>query len=90
MGNPVVKEIAKKHGKTEAQILLRHLVQKGIATIPKSTTPARIRQNIDIFDFKLDDKDMGELNGLDKGPQARILDFTAFKGYVECKNLARY
>jgi len=80
LGNPVVKAIAEKHKKSEAQVLLRHIVQRGLITIPKSTTPARIRQNIDIFDFELDAKDMEQLNGLDKGPQARILDFTPFPG----------
>jgi diketogulonate reductase-like aldo/keto reductase len=39
---------AKKHGKTPAQILLRHIVQRGIAAIPKSTNPERIRQNLQV------------------------------------------
>lgn len=45
---PAVAEIAKKHKKTPAQVLLRHMIQKGIAVIPKSTNPDRIRQNIDV------------------------------------------
>lgn len=78
LGNPVVSKIAKKHNRSEAQVLLRHLHQRGIVAIPKSTNPKRLKQNIDIFDFTLDDQDMSELNALDK--KARILDFTAFKG----------
>lgn len=46
--NPVVVKIAKKHNKTPAQVLLRNVVQKGIAAIPKSTNPERIKQNIDV------------------------------------------
>lgn len=80
MTNPVVQEIAKKHNKTVAQVLLRHIVQKGIAAIPKSTNPERLRQNLNIFDFKLDGEDMKKMDSLDKGPAARILDFTVFPG----------
>lgn len=81
LGNPTVKTLAKKHGKTEAQVLLRHLIQRGFVTIPKSITPQRIKQNIDIFDFQLDDDDMKKMNSLDHGPEARILNFkNAFNG----------
>lgn len=81
LGNPVVAAIAEKHGKANAQVLLRHLVQKGFAVIPKSTNAERIRQNIDIFDFELDERDMEKLDGLDQGPDARILNFKrAFPG----------
>ena len=64
MENPTVVEIAKKHKKTPAQVLLRHLIQKNIAAIPKSTNPDRIKQNIDVFDFNLDSGDMEKLNKL--------------------------
>lgn len=76
--NPVVNEIGEKYGKTPAQILLRHIVQKGICTIPKSTNPERLRQNIDIFGFSLADEDMEALNDLDKG--VRLMDFSLFTG----------
>lgn len=82
MKNPTVNEIAQKHNKTPAQILLKHTVQRGICAIPKSTNPERLRQNIDIFDFTLDAKDMEALNGLDQG--VRLLDFSLFNGYVKC------
>jgi diketogulonate reductase-like aldo/keto reductase len=48
LNNPEVLEIAKKYSKTPAQILLRHIVQRGIAAIPKSTNPDRIRQNLQV------------------------------------------
>lgn len=83
--NPVAKEIAKKHNKSVAQVLLRHIIQRGIVAIPKSTNPERLRQNLDIFNFELDSADMEKLNGLDQGGAGRLLDFGLFKGYVLCK-----
>lgn len=80
MTNPVVQAIANKHNKTVAQVLLRHIVQKGIAAIPKSTNPKRLRENLDVFDFVLDADDVSKMDGLDKGAAARILDFTVFPG----------
>lgn len=82
MDNPAVKEIAVKYKKTAAQILLRYTIQRGIAAIPKSTNPDRLRQNICVFDFVLDPSDVDKLKGLNKGPKARICDFSFLKGYV--------
>lgn len=79
---PLVQEIARKHGKTPAQILLRHIIQKDVVVIPKSTNPKRIQQNISVFDFKLDEEDIGKLDDLDKGEDGRIFDFLFFKGYT--------
>ncbi len=53
MEDPVVKEIAKKHKKKPAQILLRFLVQHKIPVIPKSVNPERLRQNIDVNALEL-------------------------------------
>ncbi|XP_071453618.1 1,5-anhydro-D-fructose reductase [Hetaerina americana] len=80
LNNEVVKEIAEKHGKTPAQILLRHIIQRGVAAIPKSTNPQRILQNIQVFDFELSSEDMNKLNDQDQGKAGRILDFSFFKG----------
>lgn len=76
--NPVVDRIAKKLNKSSAQILLRHLLQREISTIPKSTNPARLRENIDLFDFEIEDSDMTQLNALDQN--IRICDFGFFPG----------
>ncbi|XP_043271577.1 probable Rho GTPase-activating protein CG5521 isoform X3 [Venturia canescens] len=80
LGHPVVQEIAKKHNKTSAQILLRHLVQEGVIVIPKSSSPERIKINSDLFDFTLTDDDVKALDSLDHGPAGRIFNFLFFKG----------
>lgn len=67
MSDPVVTAIAKKHGKSYAQVMLRWCLQKGAVVLPKSVTPERIRQNIQVHDFALDDDDMDRLGKLDKG-----------------------
>jgi diketogulonate reductase-like aldo/keto reductase len=59
---PVLKELAKKHNKTWAQVLIRWSLQKGYVPLPKSETPSRIEANADVYDFKLDDDDMKKLN----------------------------
>jgi len=70
---PKVTAIAKRHGKTPAQVLLRWQVQQqGVIAIPKSANRQRIAENIAIFDFALDDADMGVLFGL-AIPQGRIV-----------------
>ena len=60
-------ELARRHGRTPAQVVLRWHLQLGNVVIPKSTTPSRIRENIDVFDFELDDADMAALAGLEAG-----------------------
>ncbi|XP_064614375.1 prostaglandin F synthase 2-like [Liolophura sinensis] len=62
----IVLKIAKKYGKTPAQILLRDIVQRGIAVLPKSSTPSRIKENIEIFDFELAQEDVVALAELNK------------------------
>lgn len=81
--NLTVLEIAKKYEKTPAQILLKHIIQKGIIAIPKSTNPSRIKENIQLFDWELKAEDVDELDALDKGESARICDFGFFKGLSE-------
>lgn len=58
--------IAKKHGKTTAQVLLRWNLQQGVVTIPKSVTPHRIHENADLFSFELDADDMSQLNAMNE------------------------
>jgi diketogulonate reductase-like aldo/keto reductase len=66
MSEPVIVEIAKKYGKTYAQVMLRWCVQQGFVVLPKSVTPERVQQNIDIFDFELGPEDMQKLAALDR------------------------
>ncbi|MFD7994609.1 aldo/keto reductase [Streptomyces mexicanus] len=61
-----VTTIAARHGKSPAQVVLRWHLQLGNVVIPKSVTPARIRENLDVFDFALTDEDMTALAGLDR------------------------
>lgn len=66
MDNEVINDIAKKHNKTYVQIMLRWLIQQEVVILPKSVTPSRIQQNIDIFDFTLDKDDLSKLAKQDK------------------------
>ncbi|XP_063223692.1 aldo-keto reductase family 1 member A1-like isoform X2 [Bacillus rossius redtenbacheri] len=72
LSDPVVAGVAEKHGRTPAQVLLRHVVQRGVVAIPKSSNPERIRENFQVFDFELDADDLEKLDALDKGPKARV------------------
>lgn len=64
--NPVLAEIAGKHGKTTAQVMLRWQIQRGIIVIPKSTHRERMEENLNVFDFTLSDEDMMTIAALDK------------------------
>ena len=63
---PVLAEIAKKHGKTVAQVILRWNVQQGVIVIPKSVHRERMEENHNIWDFSLDEEDMAAIATLDK------------------------
>jgi 2,5-diketo-D-gluconate reductase A len=67
-----VTSLADKYGKSPAQVVLRWHVQLGSIVFPKSVTPSRIAENIDVFDFELADDDMATLSGLDKGAAGRL------------------
>lgn len=62
-----IVEIARAHGKTPGQVVIRWHLQLGNVVIPKSVTPHRIRENIDVFDFELSDDQMQAIAGLDRG-----------------------
>ena len=65
--NTVLKKIADKYQKSTAQIMLRFLIDRKIAAIPKSSHKNRMIENISVFDFKLDSNDMSEIKTLDRG-----------------------
>jgi 2,5-diketo-D-gluconate reductase A len=65
--NPQIVEVAQRKDRTPAQVVLRWHVQLGCVVIPKSVNPDRIRENIDIFDFELDDADMAEISKVRTG-----------------------
>lgn len=64
--NEAIKEIADKYNKSNGQVILRWLLQRGITVIPKSVHKNRMEENINVFDFKLTDDEMKGMNGLDK------------------------
>ncbi|MBI2589244.1 aldo/keto reductase [Candidatus Saccharibacteria bacterium] len=66
MDDPVLASIAKKHGKSTAQIMIRWCIEMGTVPLPKSTHQGRIKENIDIFNFKLDKQDMADIAKLDR------------------------
>jgi diketogulonate reductase-like aldo/keto reductase len=63
---PAVVAIARKHDRTPAQIVLRWHLQLGNVVIPKSVTPSRIKENIEVFDFSLDDEDLAAISALNE------------------------
>lgn len=65
--HPLISVLAQKYHKNAGQIILRFEVQEGIVVLPKSTNPARIAGNIEIFDFALTEGEMQKLRGLDTG-----------------------
>lgn len=65
-GNEVISKIAETHGVTSAQVVLRWNLQKGVVVIPGSSNPDHIRQNLDLFGFELTEKEMNQINALDR------------------------
>lgn len=75
----LLQELSRKYGKTVAQIVIRWNIDTGVIVIPKSVTPQRIKENIDIFDFCLSKEDIDAINDLNKdqrtGPDPDNFDF---------------
>ncbi|MFI9645283.1 aldo/keto reductase [Streptomyces sp. NPDC052040] len=75
---PAIVAIAQKHNRTPAQVVLRWHLQLGTIVIPKSVTPSRIRENIEVFDFSLDTEDMAAISALNEdrriGPDPAAFD----------------
>ncbi|GAB3232925.1 aldo/keto reductase [Mycolicibacterium hippocampi] len=71
LDNAAVTAVAEAHGKTPAQVLVRWSLQLGNVVIPRSSSPERIRSNLEVFDFELTDDQMATLNGLDNGTRFR-------------------
>ena len=80
--DPVIGDVARAHGKTPAQVMLRWGLQQGRSVIPKSTKPSRIAENIDVFDFELSADEMAAIDSLDTGrrggPEPDAITLEAF------------
>jgi 2,5-diketo-D-gluconate reductase A len=70
LGEQVIVDLAERHGKTPAQIVLRWHMELGLTAVPKSSDPERLAQNLDIFDFSLSSEDVAAISALDKGEEA--------------------
>jgi diketogulonate reductase-like aldo/keto reductase len=77
LADPVITRLAGKHRRTPAQVVLRWHLQLDTIVIPKSVTPSRIAENLDVFGFELDEDDMAEIGRLDRdgrtGPHPEVV-----------------
>jgi 2,5-diketo-D-gluconate reductase A len=71
LGDPVLNEIGDRLGKSPAQVALRWHIQHGRIVFPKSVTPARIKENFELFDFQLEPDDVERIDALDRGEAGR-------------------
>jgi diketogulonate reductase-like aldo/keto reductase len=80
--DPTLQEIARQHGKSPAQVMLRWHLQEGRSAIPKSTKPARIAENFDVFDFELSSDEVAAIDALDtevrRGPDPDSITLDAY------------
>lgn len=83
IGEPVFSKLAKKYGKSNAQIILRWHIQAGNVVIPGSKNPEHIRANFDLFDFSLDDAEMAEIAALNKDKRYYTSTPQMLKSYAE-------
>jgi 2,5-diketo-D-gluconate reductase A len=70
LDHPLITELAARYAKSPAQVVLRWHMELGLAAVPRSTNPARIAENIDIFDFRLTPDDVAAISALDRGESA--------------------
>lgn len=83
--DPVIKKIADAHSKTPAQIILRWHIQEGFSVIPGATNPDYIKENIEIFDFVLNDDEMTAMRSLNKEKRFFNMTLEQKQGFVNMK-----
>lgn len=88
--NQTVGELATKHQRTPAQILLRHLLQLGHIVIPKSANKGRVDENFALFDFELSAEDMEAMAKLDRGTAGRTFDIAQITSDQDITKLKEY
>lgn len=67
LSDPAIEAIAHRHGRSPAQVILRWHLQLGTVVIPKSSSGTRMKENLDVLDFALDEQDLAEIGALDSG-----------------------
>jgi diketogulonate reductase-like aldo/keto reductase len=80
---PAIAGIARRKDRTPAQVVLRWHLQQGVAAIPRSSNPARIRENLAVFDFSLSEAEMASISALTRTHHHRICDFGFSPGWDE-------
>ena len=85
LNRDIIKNLAQKHKKSPAQIVLRWHIQMGFIVIPGSKNPEHIKSNIDIYDFSLNDDDMAQIAKLNNGKRRYIRTDEALKDYASWK-----
>lgn len=72
VSNEIIKDLAKKYNKTEAQIILRWHLQNGVIAIPKTSKEDRMKENLDIFDFEIEPIDMQKIDSINTGERMKL------------------
>lgn len=72
LAEPLLASLGAKYGKSPAQIVIRWGIDRGIATIPRSSNPERLAQNLDVFDFMLTAPEVAAISALDNGAEKRV------------------
>lgn len=72
LDEPLLATLAEKYGKSPAQVVIRWAIDRGIATIPRSSNPERLAQNLDVFDFTLTAPEVAAITALDTGAEKRV------------------
>ena len=81
--DPVINEIAKAHGKSAAQVIIRWHIQKGFCVVPGSSNPKHIEENIEVFDFELTQEEMARMVSLNKEKRYFNMTYQQIKDWME-------
>jgi len=77
LGDPAILDVARRHGRTPAQVILRWHTQLGYVPIPKSSNAQRLAENLDVFGFELGAEELAAISALDR-PDPQMLDSDVF------------
>ena len=81
--DPVINDIAKAHGKSAAQVIIRWHIQKGFSVVPGSSNPKHIQENIEALDFTLTDAEMEQIHALNKEKRYFNMTYQQIKDWME-------